>query len=334
MMTTKIDRDHFRGCLLGGALGDALGYPLEFNTQEDIKSHYGRQGIRDLELGPQGKALISVDTQMMLFTGEGILNAWKNSMNPAHAIWESYLRWYSTQGYGLDSRLEYGELLKHQELHARRAPGITSLSALATGKMGSRNTVLNHSKGNGSVMRVAPAGLVHARDSRKAFRLGQESAMITHGHPTSALAAGFLAALLSNLLTGSDLRESVERSMAILQEYSHHEETRAAVEKALRLANFAVTPREAIRLLGPGNAAEEALAMGLYASLKHPQDFREGVILAVNHGGDSDSTGIVAGYILGAALGIQAIPFDWLLKLELSTVISAMADELLVIAQG
>ena len=332
-MTAKIDDDHFRGCLLGGAIGDALGYPVEFKTEDEIYDIYGEDGIRDLKLTDQGVALVSDDTQMMLFTGEGILNAWKDSVNPAHAIWEAYLRWYSTQGYPLSFTLKYGDLYEIPELHARRGPRITCLSALATGKMGNRNTVLNNSKGNGTVMRVAPVGLVHVDDTRKSFRLGVESGMITHGHPTGSLSSGFLAAMISEILNGRTIRESIDIALELLKDYMDDEETREAVEKALRLVDFGVEPREAIRLIGPGKVAEEALAIGIYCSLKFEDDFKEGLIASVNHGGDSDSTGIVTGYILGAWLGKGEIPGEWLRQVELAAVTEKMADDLLSIAK-
>lgn len=328
---TKIDRDHFRACLLGGSIGDAMGYEVEFMSIGKIKEHFGEEGIRDLKTDARGKALISDDTQMMLFTAEGILNAWKDSINPAHAIWESYLRWYSTQGYPLDERLKKGALLEIPELRQERAPGNTCLSALATGQMGNRNTILNNSKGNGGVMRVAPVALVHAGDSLKAFKLGMESAMITHTHPTGYLAAGALAAILSEILAGTAIRQACGRALELLMDYSDSEETRSAMEKALRLIDFGVEPAEALKLLGPGWIAEEALAIGIYCSLKFPEDFKEGLLCSVNHSGDSDSTGMITGNILGAALGCDSIPFDWLLKVELGNVTSGIADELLCI---
>lgn len=328
---TKIDRDHYRACLLGGSIGDAMGYAVEFMSLGKIKEHYGVRGIRDLTINPTGKAIISDDTQMMLFTAEGILNAWRDSINPAHAIWESYLRWYSTQGYPIDERLKKGSLIGLPELQKQRAPGNTCLQALATGQMGNRNTVLNNSKGNGAVMRVAPVGLVYVKDSYKAFRVGCESAMITHSHPAGYLSAGALAAILSEILSGASIRDSVIKAREILSSYGNSEETKDAMEKAVRLIDFNVEPQEALKLLGPGWIAEEALAIGIYCSLKYSEDFKEGLLCSVNHSGDSDSTGMITGNILGAYLGCDCIPFDWLLNVELGNVTSGIADELLCI---
>jgi ADP-ribosylglycohydrolase len=82
--------------------------------------------------------------------------------------------------------------------------------------------------------------------------------------------------------------------------------------------------------LGEGWVAEEALAIGVYCALAAGEDFAAGVRLAVNHGGDSDSTGAIAGNLLGTALGVSAIPQRWLDKLELRTEIETIADDMLI----
>ena len=79
--------------------------------------------------------------------------------------------------------------------------------------------------------------------------------------------------------------------------------------------------------MGKGLIAEEALAIGLYCALS-TNDFEEGILLAVNHAGDSVSTGTIAGNLLGATLGVEAIPERWLAPLELRQTIEAVADDL------
>jgi ADP-ribosylglycohydrolase len=71
----KRSKEYFRGCLLGGAIGDALGWPVEFLKLNEIKKKYGEDGITDLVAGINGKAEITDDTQMTLFTAEGLLRA-------------------------------------------------------------------------------------------------------------------------------------------------------------------------------------------------------------------------------------------------------------------
>lgn len=80
--------------------------------------------------------------------------------------------------------------------------------------------------------------------------------------------------------------------------------------------------------LGEGWVAEETLAIAIYCALKYSDDFINGVVAAVNHDGDSDSTGAVTGNILGTALGFEAIPQKYLDKLELKDVILEIAEDL------
>jgi ADP-ribosylglycohydrolase len=82
--------------------------------------------------------------------------------------------------------------------------------------------------------------------------------------------------------------------------------------------------------IGEGWVGEEALAIAVYCALKYQDDLRGALIAAVNHDGDSDSTGAITGNILGAYLGANAIPQAWLKKLELREVITELADDLLV----
>src|SRR5260370_35340613 len=112
-----------------------------------------------------------------------------------------------------------------------------------------------------------------------------------------------------------------------LRNHKSHQETLAAIEQAEALAEARPRERSALRVMGKGFVAEEALAMGLYCALS-ARDFEDGLILAVNHSGDSDSTGSITGNLLGAAAGVEAIPDRWLRNLELRTTIEALADDL------
>ena len=187
-------------------------------------------------------------------------------------------------------------------------------------------------------MRVAPIGMLfHAltltcpearsEHHQQSFDLGCEAAALTHGHPTGYLTAGVMAALVFDLLDGIDLTSAINRVVPLLKAREHHEETLAAIEASQRLVAADIEPTEAVSELGEGWVAEEALAIGLYCALK-AQDFEPAVIMAVNHDGDSDSTGLIAGHLLGAMQGRTAIPERWLAPLELRGVIEEMADDL------
>ncbi|MDD4776083.1 MAG: ADP-ribosylglycohydrolase family protein [Syntrophomonas sp.] len=328
--TPRRDQDYFRGCLLGGAIGDALGYPVEFMSLQEIKEIYGPQGTNAL---PQ-PALISDDTQMTMFTAEGLLRAacrgnQQGSCHPPSVVHQAYLRWLHTQGEAnqvfADQMQKDGWLIKVKELHQRRAPGMTCLSALRTPQMGTMDKPLNKSKGCGGVMRVAPVGLIAADP----FQQACEIAAITHGHPTGYLPAGVLAAIISELMAGAEVEPAVNSALQRLRTYDHHQETLNCIELAIELLDNCESHEQNIRQIGQGWVAEEALAIGIYCALAAGGDFPEGISLAVNHDGDSDSTGAITGNNMGAFLGVRAIPLDWVNKVELSQEIMQLADDLL-----
>jgi ADP-ribosylglycohydrolase len=173
-------------------------------------------------------------------------------------------------------------------------------------------------------MRAAPVGLVGEPDP---FRLGCEIAAITHGHPSGYLAAGCLSDMVAEIIAGRSLTEAVEHAMGVLAGYPRHEECTRALERALR-AKRKNPSAEQVERLGQGWVAEEALAIGVYCALAAGDDFAAAVRLAVNHSGDSDGTGAIAGNLLGALLGVSAIPPAWLEQLELREEIQSLADDL------
>lgn len=320
-----------RGCLIGGAIGDALGWPVEFMRLDEIKRKYGQQGITNLEKGRSNLVEITDDTQMTIFTAEGILRAENRGINrgivhiPA-VIHRSYLRWLDTQGVGNDVEKD-GWIHSIEGLHTRRAPGNTCLDALMAGKMGSMEERLNNSKGCGGVMRTAPFGLVYKK--KEAFGLGCESAAITHGHPSGYLSAGALSFIIAAILEGENIETAVEKSLEELKLYPSSKECSEIIDKAITLAKSNTPDIQAIESLGEGWVGEEALAISIYCALKYQTDFEKAVITAVNHNGDSDSTGAITGNILGAYLGINGIPQNWVREVELTKELTQLADDLI-----
>lgn len=331
----------FLGCLLGGAVGDALGAPVEFMKRTEILRRFGPNGITQYAPAYGGLGTITDDTQMTLFTAEGLIRGWvrgcfKGITTYSGVTAHAYLRWLQTQGERPSCDIDFGTdepgwLFQQRQLHGRRAPGNTCLSALrAMSSLGEQ--ARNDSKGCGGVMRVAPVGLFAWRlrqyeSPHDAFRLGTELAALTHGHPTGALTGGVLAVLILALTDGASLPEALAASKAILRAETGHEETLRAIEMAETLAVSGLPHEEAIARLGQGWIAEEALAISIYCALV-ARNFKQGVILAVNHDGDSDSTGSIVGNLLGAMHGVEAIPAEWLEPLELRDVITELAEDL------
>jgi ADP-ribosyl-[dinitrogen reductase] hydrolase len=338
-------RSRFRGCLLGGAVADALGAPVEFMDLEEILRIFGEQGICDYAPAYGKLGAITDDTQMTLFTAEAMLSAHLASALQSQepdffrAAAASYARWLLTQE---NSRLissgnqKVSWLLQQKKLFTRRAPGTTCLSALQASR-GKVTRATNDSKGCGGVMRIAPLGMYFAHSLNRGrnrdhvlsnlFASGKDLAAITHGHPSGFLSAGTLAVIVSLVLTGTSLTDAIQAAKELLRQHPSHKETLAAIEKAEALAKSRPRERAALRELGKGFVAEEALAMGIYRALG-AEHFEDGIILAVNHSGDSDSTGTITGNLLGAAAGVEAIPERWLAPLELRSIIEAIADDL------
>jgi ADP-ribosylglycohydrolase len=332
----------FRGCLLAGACGDALGAPVEFLTLAEIRDRFGPAGIRDHVPAYGRTGAITDDTQMTLFTADGLLRAHVRSclrsLGPAFTALtaHAYLRWLGTQDDAFAAHVAGGEpgwLIGHRDLFNKRAPGRTCVSALR--QLRSVGDVAeNQSKGCGGVMRVAPVGLFFARAAEqiadaeaRAFQVGADVAHLTHGHPSGYLGAGAMAVLVYGLARGEPLTGALERALARLAGHDGHAETTAALHRAAELAVQRPHDVEALQRLGAGWVAEEALAIAVYCALSAP-DLESAVVLAVNHGGDSDSTGAITGSLLGARDGVDAIPGRWLADLELRDVIAAVADDL------
>lgn len=328
----------YRGCLLAGACGDALGAPVEFWRRSQILARFGEPGITDYLEAYGRVGAITDDTQMTLFTVEGLLaaeaqGAVRDIDVHRQAGASALQRWLITQGGHSAltdaAQAEASALLAERALHHRRAPGNTCLSALrGMTVLGER--AVNNSKGCGGVMRVAPVGLFadcHGLEPRETFALGKELAWLTHGHPSGYLTGGVLAVLIQRLVEGGSLEEGLTLSLALLADEDGHQETREALQQAWRLAGSPTPYPEAIAALGEGWVAEEALAIAVYCALV-AEDLRHGVVLAVNHDGDSDSTGAIAGNLLGAIQGEEAVPEPWLAELELREVIAGMGETL------
>jgi ADP-ribosylglycohydrolase len=334
-------RDRFHGCLLAGAVGDALGAPVEFMSRGEILRRFGPDGITTYAPAFGGIGRITDDTQMTLFTAEGLLRAWvRLSFEGVSAVPDvtrnAYLRWLRTQDEAPLATLAEaagrdGWLIQQPELHGRRAPGATCLGALraiAAGNDGADND----SKGAGGVMRVAPVGLFLwmpeiPQAPQHVFQLAAHLAGLTHGHPTGQLSAGAFAVLVLALTCGASLDSALATAKAILARHPAHEETLEAIEQAESLARSDLPHEAAIARLGQGWVAEEALAIAIYCALV-ARSLRDGIVLAVNHDGDADTTGAITGNLLGAMQGAGAIPGEWLEPLELRNVIMDIADDL------
>ena len=309
-------KDCIRGSLIAGAAGDALGYPVEFMSRNAILLKYGESGITQFELDNNGKALVSDDTQMTLFTANGMLMGITRGCmrgiggDPKDYVDGAYLDWYYTQTGKKESMLgdidfHYTWLRDLPELAYRRAPGTTCLNAC--------------------------------------------EALVTHLHPLGYLPAALMTLLISRIvpLTPSEVKETIIEIVndgldIMMQLYdneyiSDKEYLKKLTLRAIELSQSNILDSDAIRQIGEGWVAEEAWAISLYCVVRHIDNMRDAIIAAVNHDGDSDSTGSITGNIMGAIYGYEAIKREHLFcpegttfedTLELNNIILALADDL------
>lgn len=324
--------DRLLGCLLGGAVGDAFGYAVEFDSLAQIRQRFGRQGLVEPVL-QKGKLVVSDDTQMTLFTLEGLLR----STSPTGELVQStcldqirnaYLDWYDTQlGDQQVTAALHGYLAARPSLRVRRAPGNTCLSALKAGARGSIENRINQSKGCGGVMRTAPLGFLEGVDL---FDLGARAAALTHGHVEGWAPAGILPRIISRLLQGEEKFIAVRNSYSDASEWGHVYGEAAGVQAYLLATKLArkmrFNPERAITHLGQGWVGDEALAIAMYAFLS-ARSFQDAIRRATNHDGDSDSTASIAGQLWGARHGLKDIPNAWIRRLD-------VLDEILLLVKG
>jgi ADP-ribosylglycohydrolase/5'(3')-deoxyribonucleotidase len=317
--------------LLGGAIGDSMGAPIEFMSIDHIRQLYGQQGVTDYIEHPDNYGEFTDDTQMTLFTAECLLQVCKrqsvrNITDISAEGYNAYQNWLITQTESFDDHSCNSWLLTRKELFKRRYPGNTCISALLNCKFYTiTSPPKNDSKGCGAIMRMAPVGLLF--NSEQSFDIGCALGVLTHGHPSGYLSAGFFAAIISFLIGGEGLEKAIEKTIPLLTKYDRHKETLAIVNRAVDMAKTTECTPENIERLGGGWVGEEALAIALYCALCFPDNFEKAVLASVNHSGDSDSTGSITGNIMGI-LAMDTIPQHWIDKLLYNGVVVQIAKDL------
>jgi len=299
--------------LLGGAIGDSLGADIEFAKLQDIRTNWpgGVQSLSQRASATPG--WFTDDTQMTLFTAEGLVRAHIRAMSKGicsypSVVHSALMRWLSTQGEEtLHADQPCKGLIEDRNMWFRASPGLTCLSALsASNSFGDK--ARNDSKGCGTIMRVAPVAFAVERNMVREIAI--ETSALTHGHPVGQLAASAWAEILCGVLDGVSEREAAEE---VARAYSKDLDKPGEIvaSSIYRALNAPADGRpETVEKLGGGWVAEEALAIALYAAL-NGRDFEDGLRIAVTHSGDSDSTGAIAGNLLGIFYPDQVLEHRW-----------------------
>ena len=338
--------EYYSGCLLGGAVADALGASVEGLNLTEIHELYGTDGLRDYTEIFGRKGAVTACTQLVLFTAEGVLRAKvkaeesSTSLAIVAPVYNAYQRWLATQDGICDATLFKGfgggHLIRWPELYHDRHAEPCCLDALSDGRLGQPGSPINDNRGCGAAVRMAPLGLFYCSESifraldpktadDTVFTAACQLAALTHGHPDAFLAAACQALLIFRLIRGDELYDAVQNTLTILVQHPRHEPCRSRLEEVLTGAHGTSMPDNQNHM-----TASHVLAQAIRCALDANGDFSRGVLAAVNMGGPSAGRGALVGQLLGARLGRGSIPESWLLQLELYDLISEISLDLFV----
>lgn len=301
----QAEKHKARGVIYGLAIGDALGWPLEFMPASEIKARYGPQGLRDLP----DPALFTDDTQMSLAIAEALIESGEADLDTLMgSVATHFIAWKNSP-------------------ENNRAPGIACLRGVGALEAGVPwyESGIPYSKGCGSAMRVAPVGYLYQHDPARLRSVAVATGRVTHTHRTAeaaCLAAAFLVKLALDGVSTDLYPEAVlDVTSGISDEFD------AALMRMAHALTWS-SEEEAMSYIGEGWTGEEAVALALYCVLRYPDDYTAAIWRAANSNGDSDSVACITGGIIGARLGVKAIPPAWVARIEKSGELAALADRL------
>ncbi len=297
-------KSKFLGCLIGAAIGDGLGAWREgrrIAEKEDIASLAER--VEELAY--------TDDTHMTIGVVESLIQS--RGFDGEHMT-QTFIKNYETEpwrGYGPGPPRVF-RMIKSGE------PWDSAASKIYRGG----------SFGNGSVMRVAPIGLLYSNNPAKLREIAYKSSSITHSHELGQEGAALQAyAVALALNTPSDEEIDREAFLLKLQTFAQTQLYKEKIANTKELLGEQDRAR-VVAVLGNGIEALNSVPTAIYCFLKQPKSYKDSVIYAISLGGDTDTIASMAGAILGAYLGIEAIPQEWRLKLENKAYIEDLAEKL------
>jgi ADP-ribosylglycohydrolase len=298
--------DRYRGCLLGLAVGDALGTTLEFNPPGSFQPITDMVGGGPFGLKP---GEWTDDTSMALCLAESLIE--KGGFDPVDQL-ERYVKWYREGRLSSAGRcFDIGNTVRQalSEFERTGKPYCGSLHP--------------RSAGNGSIMRLCPVPLFYACKQEEAVNRAAESSRTTHQAQTCLDACRYLAGLIVGALNGASKEEILSEFYSPIPGFwTHHPLT----EEIKEIAAGSFKRKQPPQIKGTGYVAR-SLEAGLWA-FYHADSFRDSCLMAVNLGDDADTTGAVVGQLAGAFYGKTGIPHDWLTVLAMRETIEDFAVKL------
>lgn len=333
----------YRALLLGMAVGDAMGAPVDKKTYEQICEDYGPDGLLGYDLA-NGPAEVSSYTQVGAFTCNGLLlGLTKGKSSPADCLGYVTLalkEWAKVLYLPGDPQRRFCWLSHIPSLRQRRCLDARTLDAMIREVPGSLEKPGNQAAGPGTLPAAVVVGMFFTPERMPVQQVGVLGARVvalTHGDPAAFLSGAAISYIVAGILQEPEvpLKEQFLQAVSVVQaqfgkKFPQAREVRLLVEKAVALAQRGnKSAADAMEHLGCGTAAQ-VLAGAAYAVLASEGDFDRAMILAVNHSGKSAAVGALTGAILGAALGEEALPEFYLESLSGTAVLRELADDLTV----
>lgn len=336
-------RSAYRGCLLGMAIGDAMGYPVDTKNLDQIRSDYGPNGLMGYDL-VNGYADITSHTQLAAFTGNGLLLGLTRGQ--VYGRMGPYVRYaHLAQREWAMGQRRYDQPDQNRcwtflvpEFRRRHCTDTRIVEILNREKFGTLETPVNtydNPVGIAAAVSAALFAVTVKMEQAEADRLGAEIIALTYGSPLAFLPGAVIVHLITKSIREKEmpLEELVEEAITALDaqfgsQFRQTAQVIALLRQAISLSNnFDVFPADAMERLGCDSGAE-VLAGAVYSALIYEKDFDSALISSVNHSGRSAATGAITGAILGARLGEKALPDFYLEGLEILPVIQLLADDL------
>lgn len=331
--------DAYRGCLLGLAIGDAMGNAVDGKSWDEIQADYGPNGLLGYDLQEQESAQVTSYTQIAGFLCNGLLLSISRSKPDHLAYGKLALReWTRSQQYYRDPEQSFCWLAKLPQFRRRHCRDARMLDNLRLSFFGSMATPRNDNNAPGAITAGVAVGMFYKPERIEPERIGLlagELIALTHGNPEAFLSGVVLAYAIAGILQEPDvaLADHFMQAIAVMDgqfrsRYMQSEELAMQLRRAIALAGTGtVTPQEGMEQLSCLDAPS-CLAGAIFACLCHPKDFDSAIITAVNHSGMSAAVGAITGAILGAYLTAEALPEFYLESLESGPALLVLAEDL------
>ena len=328
------------GCLLGMAVGDAMGYTVDSKSWKEIQEDYGPNGLMGYDLA-NGRAEVTSYTQIAAYSANGLLMAVSRG-RPEQAprfVAQAMKQWYKRQHFPRDPEPTPFWVAKLPELRRKFCMDPWLQDAVRQDTFGTPEAVSGRNCYPGALTVSAMVGLYYdprRMETAQLCTLAEQIMALTHGDRETILCAAVMACAIASIANEPELslKEQLTRAVERMQRnfeirYVQAQPLAAYLLRAIRAAEEPEDAQEFLEEL-VCNKAAQCLAGAMYAALVHPEDFDSAMILAVNHSGRSAAVGALTGAILGARLGDAALPEFYLESLEPRDALQELARDLSV----